>query len=273
MENATWNMWANVHDSPDQKKRIESAAKAACTPVLLDQTTCTGKFKGSSGNHTTALDKCSCVDFNRRKLPCKHMYRLAMELNLLDVPFQSDTSQIIEPHSSSRMSLDKSVQIIESLTISQQKILNEALDQLNSKQPTCALLTSPDLQALIDSGILIFSPNIEISLGKYKKTELVDLVSTLNIELPTTVKKKDDIAAFLSSNYSNQLLDMPLLYTSVTYNPNVKHGKLHMYLNRKFQYCYSNNENSFFAYDTAPFADYIPNDDVTALLFKLGYFI
>ena len=273
MGNITWDMWANVHDNPDQKKRIESAAKAACTPILLDQTTCTGKFKGSSGNHTTALNKCSCVDFNRRKLPCKHMYRLAMELELLNVPFQSDASQIVEPHSSLRMSLDKSVQIIEQLTISQQKMLNEAFDHLNSKQPICALLTSPDLQALIDSGILLLAPSAEISLSKYKKVELVDLTNTLNIELPATVKKKDDIATFLSNNYSDQILDMPLLYTSVTYNPNIKYGKLHMCLNRKFQYCYSYDDNSFFAYDTTPFADYIPNDDVTALLFKLGYFI
>lgn len=273
MENTIWNMWTNVHDNPDQKKRIESATKAACTPILLDQTTCTGKFKGSSGNHTTSLDKCSCVDFNRRHLPCKHMYRLAMELDLLDVPFKSDTSQIVEPQSSSRISLDKTVQIVEQLTIPQQKMLNEALDHINPKQPTCALLTSPDLQALIDSSILLPAPEIANSLSKYKKSELASLVDTLNIKLPVTVKKKDDIAAYLLDNYATQLFNMPLLYTSVTYNPAIKHGKLHMYLNRKFQYCYSYDDNSFFAYDTAPFADYIPNDDVTALLFKLGYFI
>ena len=80
MSNELWNKWSGIHNSPDQQKRIASAKKSTCTPVSLDPSACTGTFKGSSGTHTTALDHCSCVDFNRRRLPCKHMYRLAMEL-------------------------------------------------------------------------------------------------------------------------------------------------------------------------------------------------
>lgn len=83
MSNELWSKWSDIHGLPDQQKRIASAKKSACTPVSLDPSTCTGIFKGSSGTHTTSLDHCSCVDFNRRKLPCKHMYRLAMELGLL----------------------------------------------------------------------------------------------------------------------------------------------------------------------------------------------
>ena len=43
---------------------------------------------GSSNEwYTVSLDKCDCIDFERRGFPCKHMIRLALELNLsIDVP-------------------------------------------------------------------------------------------------------------------------------------------------------------------------------------------
>lgn len=59
MSNELWNKWSDVHNSPDQQKRIASAKKSACTPVSLDQSACTGTFKGSSGTHTTSLNHCS----------------------------------------------------------------------------------------------------------------------------------------------------------------------------------------------------------------------
>lgn len=271
MTNAIWEIWDDIHDDPEQQKRIESASKSACTPVLIDQTSCTGKFKGSSGNHSTALDSCSCIDFNRRRRPCKHMYRLAMELELLNVSFKSDTSAIVEPHAK-RASLSDSVSIIEQLTVSQQKLLDVALGKMNSKQPTCCLPTSQDLQVLIDSGFLHPAQDVAISLSKYKKDELIALANSLDIIFPVTVKKKNEIIDFLLSNAMEQISNTPLLYTVVEYSPNIKHGKLHMYLSRKFQYCYSSDSNTFAPCSISPFMDYIPDDDVTALLYKLGYF-
>jgi len=35
--------------------------------------------------HAT-LESCTCPDFKERKLPCKHMYRLASELGLIELP-------------------------------------------------------------------------------------------------------------------------------------------------------------------------------------------
>ncbi len=33
----------------------------------------------------TSLTKCNCADFERRKLPCKHIYRLAVELGIIEI--------------------------------------------------------------------------------------------------------------------------------------------------------------------------------------------
>lgn len=77
-----WDIWDSVHSEGDQKKRIARAYKAENTPVEISKEDFTGKFVGNHGHYETSLDRCTCVDFIRRKKPCKHMYRLAIELNL-----------------------------------------------------------------------------------------------------------------------------------------------------------------------------------------------
>ena len=55
---------------------------------LINKFRKTGRIMGSSSEwYTVSLDKCDCIDFERRGFPCKHMIRLALELNLsIDVP-------------------------------------------------------------------------------------------------------------------------------------------------------------------------------------------
>lgn len=68
------------------KKRYKTALTADLTPLSLDAPNQKGKFAGSAGEvyETTLLD-CTCPDFefNCGELACKHMLRLAMELNLI----------------------------------------------------------------------------------------------------------------------------------------------------------------------------------------------
>ena len=40
---------------------------------------------GKIDNITVSLEKCSCFDFNKRHKPCKHMYRLAMDLKIFAI--------------------------------------------------------------------------------------------------------------------------------------------------------------------------------------------
>lgn len=42
------------------------------------------QMRGSSGkNYTVTLDSCTCIDFQTRHIPCKHMLKLALEVGLL----------------------------------------------------------------------------------------------------------------------------------------------------------------------------------------------
>ena len=68
----------DVDNDPKQIARQKKAMTKECDPIKIENSI--GEFKGSSGNYNTSLTDCTCTDFKIRRLPCKHIYRLRMEL-------------------------------------------------------------------------------------------------------------------------------------------------------------------------------------------------
>ena len=68
-----------LHDEADQLKRQKAALKLNVQSV--DPAAATGKIN----DYDVSLDHCSCIDFSRRHLPCKPMYRLAHELGIFQL--------------------------------------------------------------------------------------------------------------------------------------------------------------------------------------------
>ena len=78
-------IWDNLefHDHPDQLSRQKSAAGKKLTPISVDHENKTCQIKGSGKSaYEVNLSSCTCSDFMKRKMPCKHMYRLAHELGI-----------------------------------------------------------------------------------------------------------------------------------------------------------------------------------------------
>lgn len=270
MSNELWNKWSGIHESPDQQKRIASAKKSACTPVSLDQAECTGTFKGSSGTHTTALDHCSCVDFNRRKLPCKHMYRLAMELRAFQTDFESDKAAIVEPKSSvHRERFSETIKVVETLTDDQQRLLLEIVRSVNSKSPTICCKSTPDLQVLLECNLIETIPDFNTCLAKYKKPELITLATSLGLE-PDKKLLKPGLINYIIENASKELETCTLAYTVVQVCEHIRRRQVHMYLHRKWDtesYFDGNNLQ-----DTPLLKTELPDDAVTELLIQYGYY-
>lgn len=86
----------SLHKDEDQLKRIKSALKLKMDSV--DFETQTGHIK----DYDVSLDRCTCIDFGRRRKPCKHIYRLAIELGVFNV--DSDNPKTIFPSSSTKES-------------------------------------------------------------------------------------------------------------------------------------------------------------------------
>lgn len=71
----------SIHDDPEQLKRIEKSKKADLKPLTIDLENRVCTIQGSGKEpYYVSLDSCTCSDFTRRNLPCKHIYRLASEL-------------------------------------------------------------------------------------------------------------------------------------------------------------------------------------------------
>ncbi|WP_352426190.1 SWIM zinc finger family protein, partial [Aminomonas paucivorans] len=71
------------HDSPPQRERQERALQTIL--LELDREGKKARFLSSTDEVTTyetSLDWCTCTDYARRHLPCKHMYRLANEVGI-----------------------------------------------------------------------------------------------------------------------------------------------------------------------------------------------
>lgn len=73
------SMNANLHSETDQLKRQKSALSLKM--ATLDAENQVGTIK----NYSVSLENCTCTDFSRRHKPCKHMYRLAMDLGIFKV--------------------------------------------------------------------------------------------------------------------------------------------------------------------------------------------
>lgn len=97
--NEFYSVWSdNLENDEAQAKRMASARKSALTPIQINHTELSGIFSGKHGEYVTTIANCQCGDFISRRKPCKHIFRLAHELNLLDLgTVQSDPNAIVEP--------------------------------------------------------------------------------------------------------------------------------------------------------------------------------
>lgn len=84
-----WARWPEgLHTQPDQVRRQIKARNARGAPIELSSISKLGVFKSSDFegyNYLTSLEGCQCPDYLKRGLPCKHMYRLAYELGLVEL--------------------------------------------------------------------------------------------------------------------------------------------------------------------------------------------
>lgn len=77
-----WTDWPlKLHTEEEQIKRIEESFNVD----LYDIETISQAATAENG-YNVSLTKCTCMDFNTRKLPCKHIYRLAYILEKLKLP-------------------------------------------------------------------------------------------------------------------------------------------------------------------------------------------
>jgi DNA polymerase-3 subunit epsilon len=68
-----------IHYQDNQIKRIQSSYKVKVIDINKENQC------GLINDYSVDLQQCNCRDFTLRRKPCKHMYRLVIELGILDV--------------------------------------------------------------------------------------------------------------------------------------------------------------------------------------------
>lgn len=134
-------------------KSFVAALKADMTPTCIDGQT--GYFSSRHGNYVVTLDNCVC---GSRTRPCKHQYRLAMELGLMPGVKQGD---FVHDPSKIKYKLDgvdfeTAVDRIEQLPAAAQKELFGILSSLFNGKVYSGTLSEDSAHALVDGNVLLW---------------------------------------------------------------------------------------------------------------------
>lgn len=119
--------WTEHPADADEQKRLANAQQSKTTPTSIDREHETGVFYGSGKDpYQTSLASCTCNDFVRRKKPCKHIFRLAMELGIIGADYK--TGRSTGERNEAQLSFADSIELVEQLSDAAQ---NEIKDMLH----------------------------------------------------------------------------------------------------------------------------------------------
>lgn len=264
-----WSKWSqDIHDSEDSKKRIISAQKADLTPISVNSEDCFAYFQGGHGRYETFLDQCPCGDFIKRRLPCKHIYRLAMELGLIAGNPVNDATKIKVPKVKGGLGICAALDIIEKCSDKAQILALDIFSSAASGTYKYYAINDSETQELLQHKIVHIVPDEDNSL----KDELIDKYALIEKLMEAGCKVRSNTADIstlkslfeehfpgaLANIYSDSLiLEIEDNFSNVKKN-------IFRYLKRKFdpEKYYDDNMN---------LSPYYPDDEITALLISRGY--
>lgn len=174
----TFGNWPeNIHTSKDQEKRLASAKSAKTTPTSIDKQNETGIFPGSgSSPYQTTLDSCTCIDFIRRKLPCKHIYRLAIEVGKLNESIEKGINKNAE------ISLEEAVAELECLSDKAQIIVEGFLSEsLHIRKTNFSILLNETCIELENCCLLKQLNSPATALQMFKRNQIIQMLDAHNI--------------------------------------------------------------------------------------------
>lgn len=90
----SWDV--SAHGADGQDVRMDRALFQNIVIRSYDPVTGSAEIQGTQGDiYQTSLDRCTCEDFQRRGLPCKHIYKLALSRGYSADAFFSARSDVV----------------------------------------------------------------------------------------------------------------------------------------------------------------------------------
>ena len=268
--------WYNNLNTPDDLKRLTSAQKSECAPLSLDKEKQVGSFTGKHGSYTASMYECTCVDFMRRKLPCKHMIRLAIELGYIKINVEQGSKRARK--STSGFTLEELVARVESLSEEAQRLYFSFLLEFIYRKRNNVLVDNDDtICNLVNAGLVQVVRNDCDLLESLTGKEIMERLRSAGLAPSKRPRTNADLVNWCLSN----LQDIPNIFPDlslITATDDTLRScrKTYTYLRRKFEdegfFNESSNQIEYFPagahYDGVTWS--FPDDEVTALLNQYG---
>lgn len=207
-----WNKWSDIDDSfPDIRQ--ERACAYRMTPLSIDVQHGCADFMGiDKEKYHTTLQKCECQDFIRHLRPCKHMYRLAHELDVetlnRDVFYVDDPSKLVS------LGTFKTA-ILPLLTPSEIDLLSEL------RSSYCCIAAPSSFKTLMQKNLIEICSDKYFLLNSYNRDELLALLSPDDKFKRSS--KKDELIRHIIKNYPHSIADIEKLRIAVCVSPYAEH--------------------------------------------------
>lgn len=265
-----WSAWpADLLNDDYAKKRIKSAQSKKLTPLKVDRDDLYAYFQGSHGRYETFLDSCPCGDFKRSGRPCKHIFRLAIELGLMDIDAEHDDSAIPVPRNE-MLQLDYTIDMVEQLSDEAQKKLLKIAGAVQT--PSVFKKDEPGLKELLNSGLIIETEPEHYEYFWGKKGEIIELLDSEGILYPQKAKKDELVELCIKQIPEKATQRFGTYYVSVAVPSHFSRRKIHYYLHRKIDKEIIFDPESEEFVDKSLLETVLPDDDVTNQLIKRGYY-
>lgn len=197
--------WTEHPADTDEEKRLASAQQSKTSPLSVDKERETGVFYGSGKEpYQTSLASCTCNDFVKRKKPCKHIFRLAMELGIIDAAYK--TGRSTGERNEAQISFADSVALVEQLSDAAQNAIKDMLyytsERIDDRQKPVTCHDLDLVPELRTSPLLHENPYpLEEVLNDLPKPFVVQLLDLVHREgKPKRNAAKTVMAAWLAQN-------------------------------------------------------------------------
>lgn len=207
-------------------------------PGTLDKENGSAVFSGRHGNYETTLTSCPC---GSNPKPCKHMYRLAMELGIMSGDLSicpTEAENRYAANETGQVSLREAVSELENLDEPSQLFLKNALSPISDIGSAPVRMRIPEeARRAVSFPYLSFSPvSASDIMDAMRKKDITAILDRLNIHPDGNLKKSDLIPWCIQNipTLSDELPEEYYIACLPCFRRVIK--KILIYLRRKFDW-------------------------------------
>ena len=187
----------NLHEEEEQLRRQKSALKLKLDSIDKENQ------RGIIKNYDIYLDSCACMDFAMHQKPCKHMYRLAHELGIIQL--DSEKTKKVRATYTKEGEEERKIfkEKISQLSESAQKILQQIVSLHERYFP---IDIKSDIEELERKNFVIIREIKFLDIA-YRFT-IADILEKCTNEKPSKKNRREPVMNFFAEHYPKEAAEL-----------------------------------------------------------------